>query len=201
MYAAGYNKLFWGMIFLLINIKVGIIDLLPNIIGYLFFYSGLSILSKQHIIIKNGQIVSLVLAFLSLMDLIMPMNNNLLVQIWGSDIKAMLISTIAMSLNLYLINICCRGIYFISEKLDNKGLKEDAKTSWISYFIICSILIFFYPFSINFHREMSTFITIIIIMNVIISIGVAGMFRRARMELGIDGGINSINNIFEGDKK
>lgn len=201
MYASGYNRLFWGMIFLTINIKIGHIDILPNAIGYLFFYSGLSILSKQHRIFKEGQIVSLALAFLSVMNTIMLVDRDILVQIWTIDMKSMIISAIDMVLNLYLINICCRGIYFVSEELGNKEMKEDSKTSWNSYFIVYSFLVFFYSFLINLSRTTISFFIIVVIMNIIISIGIAGMFRRARTELGIDDGINSINNIFEGDKK
>lgn len=42
-----YNKIYWGIIFVLININIGPIDILPNFIGYALMISGLSKLYNE----------------------------------------------------------------------------------------------------------------------------------------------------------
>jgi hypothetical protein len=81
---SGYNKLFVGTIFVIININVGWVDILPNFIGYIIILYGLSILFKNTLIkdFQKAINISSILLIDSLVYKFYQMNvsgNNLLI--------------------------------------------------------------------------------------------------------------------------
>lgn len=46
--STGYNKIFWGFIFITFHINLGSIQILPNFIGYMIIYYGIKKLSEDY---------------------------------------------------------------------------------------------------------------------------------------------------------
>ena len=44
----GYNKIFWGFIFLIFHINLGSIKLLPDFISYIIIYFGIKELLEEY---------------------------------------------------------------------------------------------------------------------------------------------------------
>lgn len=184
MYALGYNKLFWGMIFIIFNINLGAINILPNFIGYILIYSGLDVLQEQHEIYKRGKIPAIILVALTFKDVVHTDKTDLLSSgFQGLNISTMLIGSIVTIINIYLIYIICKGIYYISE---NRGLdvfKKRAETAWKNYFVAAVLMIFYTPFSLNISYDFNIIMVILSIIQVVAMISIAMLFRNSKVEL------------------
>lgn len=189
MYESAYNKLFWGMIFIIFNINLGSINIMPNCIGYLLIISGLNILAKQHSIFEKGKTPAVILAIITIKDIInlgtvdllkggLPMDN-----LWYIAIGAF-----ENLLGIYLVYILCKGIYFLAEDRGITELRDSAKGRFSFYLVMEVILLFYTPFSMNLSRNISLYIIIFVIMHLIGALFIAGLFRKSRIQLGEDGG-------------
>jgi hypothetical protein len=184
MYSSGYNKLFWGTVFIILKINIGPIDILPDFVGYLIMFFGICELSSQKIYYAKGKLPSLILAIISLKDVISLTNNNLLtgnVQI-GNPWMGIL-GSVSMVINIYLMYIICNGICLVSEEKDMIALKKDAAGSLKFYFVISIADTFFIPFTMNFSRDLWGILILFAIINLIAMIVIASLFRRARTQL------------------
>ncbi|MDF2673496.1 MAG: hypothetical protein K0R09_1761, partial [Clostridiales bacterium] len=46
MYKDGFNKLYWGFLFIMIDFKLQGVDVLPDIVGYILFVIGFGMLAS-----------------------------------------------------------------------------------------------------------------------------------------------------------
>lgn len=60
------NKIFWGYIFVMLEIHIIAIDILPDPIGYLFIVLGVSALSQTFQVAKKARNLAIMLIFLSI---------------------------------------------------------------------------------------------------------------------------------------
>lgn len=63
----GYNKIFWGLIFITCHINLGSIQILPNFIGYIIIYAGIQSLFEEYKIksLEQSAKCSSILSFMS----------------------------------------------------------------------------------------------------------------------------------------
>lgn len=184
MYESGYNKLFWGMIFVIFNINSGAINYLPNFIGYILIISGLNILLNQHDIYKKAIIPTAILIILTLKDIAnlgsLYTNNG---QFEIENLWIYAVGAIETILDLYVIYTICKGIYLLSEQRDITELKNSAKERFIFYLVMQVIYLFYVPFSINLKRGMNTFMVLAAVINAFAALLIAGLFRKSRILL------------------
>jgi hypothetical protein len=184
MYYSGYNRLFWGMIFLLFHINIGYISIIPNFIGYLFIFSGLNILSSQHELFKKGKTVAILLALLSLKDVFYNADNNLLSgQFFSLSLLSLLLDTVINIFNIYVIYVILTGIYELCSERDLTGLTDNVINSFRFYFIASTIILFFIPLSINLSTDLKFLIIIPGFFKFVASLCIIGIFRRCRFAL------------------
>lgn len=191
MYESAYNKLFWGMMFIIFNIYLGAINILPNFIGYILIISALDTLVNQHEIYRKGKIPAAILIVITLKDIVNIENANLLN---GEFINPWLlaIGTVERLLNLYLMYIICKGIYLLADERFIMELKHSAKDRFKAYLLISVISLFYTPFSLNLSRDINTSMVLIAIINIIINLFLAGLFRKSKELLGGGQIINQI---------
>ena len=67
---SGYNKIFWGFIFLIFHINLGSIKLLPDFISYMVIYFGIKELLDQYKLesLKQSANCASILIFMSSMS-------------------------------------------------------------------------------------------------------------------------------------
>ena len=182
MYAKGYNRLFWGMVFISFNINLGFINILPDFAGYIFIYSGLSILSSQHKLYEKGKTPAAILILLTLKDIWHDPNNNILtVQFYDIGLVTLIIGTITIIIKVYLLYILCKGIYELCKERGLNKLMDSIISSWKFYFAISLIYVAYVPFSINLYSEFRViFIIIVGIIQTIAAISVALVFKKCQ---------------------
>lgn len=184
MYAVGYNKLFWGMMFIVFNINLGPINILPNFIGYMLIYAGVNILSSQQKIYEKGKIPAIILIVLTLKDIWHNESANILADQFNRfGLITMVIGAVVIVINLYLIYIICKGIY---ELCSLRGLNELMRStigSWKAYFVVDLISLLYIPFSLNLPLSYGIFMIIVAVIKIFVSISIAGLFRKCKVQL------------------
>lgn len=184
MFESGYNRLFWGMMFIIFDINLGAINILPNFIGYLFILSGLSILTSQHKNFEKGKIPGILLTLLTLTDIYHNPENNILTgEFHNLSLFTLVMGSVVTVLNLYLIYLICKTIYELCEERDLSYIKDKTKHYWKLYFGVSVIFLLYTPFSINIPIRYNIFIIIVSILQLISALCIAFMFRRWKVEL------------------
>lgn len=183
MYESGYDRIFWGMIFILFDINLGYINILPNFIGYGFIYSGLSILVTQHKIFEKGKMLATILTLLTLKDIFHNTSNTSLVGGINLGYFSVLIGSLVSIINLYLIYIISKGIYELCEKRGLEELRERIKDCWKFYFVIAVIILFYMPVTMNIPVNFREPITIVGGIHLVASICITIVFRKCRAQL------------------
>jgi hypothetical protein len=184
MYASGYNKLFWGMMFIIFHINLGPISVLPSFIGYMVIYSGLNILSSQHKVYEKGKIPSIVLIVLTFKDVWHNENNNIITgQFTNLGLTTLIITTMGTLINLYLIYIICKGIYELCKQRGLNEFMDSTIATWKFYLVVVLIALFYIPFSINLPLDYNIFMIIVAVVQMIASISIAVLFRKCKLVL------------------
>lgn len=184
MYAKSYNILFWAMIFIIFDINLGLINILPNFIGYILIYSALNELQLQHKIYEKGKIPSAILTILTLKDVIHASNDNLLSgQFVPPNFWLMALSSVISIINIYLIYIICKGIYLLCLERGLQGLKDSVINRLIAFLVVSIILIFYIPFSINLSLQFKSAMITFAFINIIVELSIAFLFRKSTILL------------------
>ncbi|GMQ57256.1 hypothetical protein AN1V17_16510 [Vallitalea sediminicola] len=128
----GFNKLFWGFIFLL-DFRLNGIDILPDIIGFVMFYQGLSILEEKNEFFGKAKKLAFPMIFLSIFDIYQPQINEL-----GSNplgVVGILLGITSLILGVMMVYNICNGISNEARLINNKELELKANNRWILYLI------------------------------------------------------------------
>ena len=68
---AGFIRIFWGLLFVALDIRISSIDLiLPDFVGYILIASGLTFLVPHHQWFRTARLVAIILVFVSLTTLV-----------------------------------------------------------------------------------------------------------------------------------
>lgn len=125
----GFDKLFWGFLFLFINFRIGGIDILPNFVGYLFFYFGLKDLQDRDYYFLDGKKYAIILGVLSIFTLYDPATNAS-----GYSFSPVgIIGIIMLVLDLILVYHVTSGINNLAINLEEFELADKAKKRWKLY--------------------------------------------------------------------
>ncbi|MBL4937300.1 hypothetical protein JK636_16345 [Clostridium sp. YIM B02515] len=185
MYEAGYNKLFWGMIFIIFDFNLGGINLLPDFIGYFLIYAGLIPLQQQHEFYKKAKAPLIILLSISLVKAISYFTTGYIVnQKENINLFSLLIGSFTSLVTVYLIYILCRSIYLLASSRGEEELKSNAEYRFKYYSITVIALVLYLPFSINLSQDMSMIGAVIILLNIIFTLPIVGLFRKAMNVLG-----------------
>ncbi|HEX7150303.1 MAG TPA: hypothetical protein VF618_02360 [Thermoanaerobaculia bacterium] len=66
----GFNSVFWGLLFVVVDIRLGAFDLiLPDFIGYGLIFQGLGLLAAEHRGFRTARVLAAVMIFVSLTSL------------------------------------------------------------------------------------------------------------------------------------
>jgi uncharacterized protein YhhL (DUF1145 family) len=185
MYESGYSRLFLGMMFIIFNINIGAINLLPNFIGFMLIFSGLGILAVQNKFYEKGRIPAVILIIMTLKDIINYGNVNLLDKAF--EMKNLLLSALGvveLLITIYLIYIICKGINLLSDERGLIELRDSARVRFNFYFVISVVLLFFTPFSINLSKSVNLFMALVAIINLIALLFIAGLIKKSKIQLG-----------------
>lgn len=131
----GFGKLYWGFLFIMIDFRILGFDILPDIIGYILFALGFSILASNSIYFdkaRNFNIVMIVISLFSIYE--KPMRTGESWIHFGSlGFIGVLIGVIAIVLGLLVIYNLFMGIKDMGEQRGEIGLSVEANNMWTQY--------------------------------------------------------------------
>lgn len=138
----GFNKLFWGLLFM-IDFRIGGFDILPDIIGYILMLSGLNLLNHENSFFESGKKFTYPLIVLSIFDIFQPAQQGSGVALGGYNFLTFLIGLISIICYILLIYNICKGTAELAYAKENHEIAEMANKRW-SYFLIMQIVLLFF---------------------------------------------------------
>lgn len=129
----GFNKIFWGIILVLLDIRIQGFDILPDFIGYWIIYKGLKELVYLNSYFEKALKYVLPLALISVFDfyqiqiLIEQNSFNPLETIFS------ILGIIITILNLLMFYNICTGISHAAQQRENPELAQKATSRWMLY--------------------------------------------------------------------
>lgn len=173
-----FKKLFWGFIFLF-DFRIGGFDILPDIVAYILFYQGLSILENRNDFFSKAKKFAFPMIFISIVSIYqvtVPITElgNTTFGFFGLVIG--LVSTI---INILMVYNICYGISNAAILINDSELESQAMFRWKLY-LINSILIIG---GILLPGLMSILFFIIIIFSLLSYILMLGLMNNAANKL------------------
>lgn len=139
-----YKKLFWGFVFLF-DFRIGGVDILPDIIGYLFFYQGLLMLKDNNTFFNNASKYAFPMIFISILNIY-----QFSIPIEQFDISSYSVFLLIFGLFTTVISIMmvyniCYGIVAESREANKYEFESKSIIAWKLYLITtilfnCSII-------------------------------------------------------------
>ena len=130
------NKVFWGLILVLIDINIIIIDILPDIIGYFIVVSGLNQLLTYSSYFAKSRGFAICLALLSLVTIFqgpaIPLDEF---SLSNMSLIVMVISTVVGILHLFMVYYVIHGLIVMADKEGFMLFAKSAKKRAFLYVI------------------------------------------------------------------
>lgn len=142
-----FKKIFWGLLFLLINFRIQGIDIVPDFIGYIFIYMGLRDLAEHDQNFYEGKKFALPLIILSIFSIYKPQNPSYQINF---NVFSFILGIAILILNLKTIYHICMGISSLAINIGDTELQTTAENRWKYYLTVqiismCSIILMFIP--------------------------------------------------------
>ncbi|MBM7571210.1 hypothetical protein [Aquibacillus albus] len=160
-----FTRIFWGFIFVLLEIHIVVIDVLPDPIGYFLIYYGLTSLSKEFPSEKKASNLAMVLLFLSIPTVFVQQTNaGQSVQTFsllsGWSIYAWIVSIA----NIVLVFFIFQLLVEIVRKYGDEALIIRTSRIFKAYILIMLVIEIFNPFSVNLSPDFMIGISILFVI-------------------------------------
>ncbi|GAU80026.1 hypothetical protein [Fusibacter sp. 3D3] len=128
----GYSKIFYGFIFLF-DLRFAGFDVLPNFIGYILIYQGLTLLKDKNKFFIEAKGLAFPMIFISVLSLYqspIPIN-----EVYGSSFSlwSILLGLITVLFNLLMVFYLCNGIKSEVRQVEFLNLESEIDTVWHLY--------------------------------------------------------------------
>ncbi|WDC84127.1 hypothetical protein PL321_17965 [Caloramator sp. mosi_1] len=110
-----YRYLFWGMIYIFLNINIYFLNVLPNFIGYIYVFYALIKLSQQKEFFNKAKIPTVILIVLGITDILEKNYLYRLVELQDLRLLLEFLTSLESVLFLYVLYVLCEGISTIAK--------------------------------------------------------------------------------------
>ena len=140
----GFNKLYWGFLFVMIDFKINGFDILPDIIGYIFFAVGFSMLAVNSIYFVKARNFNIPMIILSVFFIYEKPAQGGGIQLGPLGWFGVLLGIASFVLGLLVIYYLFQGIKEMAGKQEQMDICEEADKRWNQYLLLqlASILSF-----------------------------------------------------------
>ncbi|GFP76088.1 hypothetical protein [Clostridium fungisolvens] len=132
----GFTWLFWGFLFVMLSFNINNFDILPDIVGYIFFAIGISKLSNESsYFLKAGKynIVLIILSIPRIFNSSIPLTNFTFT---SSALIAIILFIVSIIFNLLTIYNLFQGIQEMARQKGNSSLELEADDKWKQYLFL-----------------------------------------------------------------
>lgn len=180
--ASSINKLFWGLLLVLLDVKINQLDILPDIIGYLIVVSGLNQLQPHSKYFLKAKILANILVFVSIAAIFqapdipisefVPSNYSLLV---------LLFSTASGLLHIALIFFAVHGLMELAVHHNLLELSAISYNRLAIYLVFSFLALATIPFILTIGETNTIYLLLISVMiGIIMEMMILLLFRKYR---------------------
>lgn len=182
MVESGLNKLYWGFIFVMLGLRVQGFDILPDIVGFLFFASGFSELSSRSSYFSLAAKYNVPMIILSLFSIYQAPAQGGEIQLGPLGIWGIPLAIASVLLNLLVVYNLFMGIKDMAKTAEQPDLVIESDEKWNKYKLLqiaalfSFILIFIPPLAI-------VYIIVLFIVSIIFVISILSFLKRCSESL------------------
>lgn len=182
MNESGLNKLYWGFIFIMLSFRIQGFDILPDIVGYLFFASGFVELASSNTYFNIAAKYNISMIILSIFSIYQTPVQGGGINLGPLGIFSIPIGIASFVLNLLVVYNLFMGIKNMAEKREEFDLVKESNERWNQYKILqiavlfSYILIFIPPLAV-------VYIIVLFVISIILTIGILGFLKRCSESL------------------
>ncbi|WP_017755060.1 hypothetical protein [Calidifontibacillus oryziterrae] len=161
-----FSKLFWGFLFVIIEIHIIAIDILADPIGYYFIFSGITLIVHDFPIGSKAKNLSFVLILLSIPTIFIQQNTGMdqlgqLPFVIGWPLYMSALGVIKLILVFYLFQL----IFAIVHQHGDEDLKKRSERTFYIYMIVTFVSMIVSSFAINFSMEQFMAVAVFVILS------------------------------------
>jgi hypothetical protein len=189
-----FTKLFWGFLFILIEVHFLVIDILPDPVGYYLIYRGLAHLEDMIGEKNYSKHIAVSLVFISIptifVDQTKAIQTGFAMQLTGWSIYETLLSLAQLILTFYVFKILIK----VAQYIGDRGLQATTDKIFRVYMIIMVTITFVEPFFMNMYGDVHDGnIIIAAITSLILDITFLVLLRKFRKsEVKTDGSLETV---------
>lgn len=132
----GFNKLYWGFLFIMIDFKLQGFDVLPDIVGYILFAIGFGILAANSEYFSKASSFNIPMIIISVLSIYEKPAQGGGIQIGSFGAIGVLIGIASLVLNLLVIYNLFMGIKDMANQREQGDLYVEADKKWNQYLIL-----------------------------------------------------------------
>jgi len=136
MNKSGFSKLYWGFLFIMIDFKIQGVDILPDIIGYIFFAVGLSMLAVNSINFKRAGNFNIPMMIISIFTIYEKPAQGVGIQFGPFGILGIPITIAILVLSLLVVYYIFMGIKDMALIQRREDIYEEADNRWRQYLLL-----------------------------------------------------------------
>lgn len=182
MIERGLNKFYWGFIFIMLGFRIQGVDILPDIVGYLFLASGFNDVISSSSYFSTAAKYNIPMTILSIFSIYQRP-----VQGTGIDLGPMGIFSIPIAIASFILSLLVMynlfmGIKDIAEKQGQSDLANESDEKWnqykmLQFAVLFSFILIFIPFL------GLVYIIVLIVLSIILMIGILGFLKNCIITL------------------
>jgi hypothetical protein len=178
----GFRKFYWGFFFILIDFRINGFDILPDIIGYILFAVGFSILARNSIYFVTAGKYNIPMIILSIFSIYEKPAQGSGINLGALGWFGVLLSIAGLVLGLLVVYNLFLGIKDMAEKQNKAELYTEAGQRWHQYLILQlaalgSILVIFIP------PLALIYIIILLVVSIFLTCFIMNFMKRCDAEL------------------
>ncbi|MBZ9687449.1 hypothetical protein G9F72_014050 [Clostridium estertheticum] len=183
MNESGFNKLYWGFLFIMLSFRIQGFDILPDIVGYLFFASGFSQLISNSKYFSIAAKYNMPMIILSILSIYQAPAQSGGINLGLLGIFSIPIAIASFVLNLLVVYNLFMGINDMAKKREQTDLVKESEEKWNQYKLlqiasVCSFILIFIPLL------GVLYIIAILVISIVLTISILGFMKRCTESLG-----------------
>lgn len=178
----GFNKLFWGFFFIMLSFRIQGFDVLPDIVGYVFFALGFADLASSSQYFKEASKYNIPMLMLSLFAIYEKPAQAGGVTFGQFGVLSFIIGIASIILNLLVIYNLFMGIKEIALEEEHTELANEADERWNQYKILQIAMVF--SIALMFIPLLTLiYVIVLFIASILLTIKILSFINKCKMGL------------------
>lgn len=177
----GLNKFYWGFLFIMVDFRIGGIDILPDIAGFILFAIGFGLLLSESNHFAQARNLNYAMIFLSIFSIYEAPAQGSGIHFGLLGPLGLLIGIGAIILTLLVVYNLFMGIREMAGRKDQHPLAEEAQQRWKQFLalqvaVLAAFLLIFTPLAI-------IYVIALLVVSIVLTVVIMGFIKRCEQAL------------------